>query len=224
MIGFAEVKDVTFLRIDIAGKGYSRHQIERIAGILADGGLGIIPTDTVYGLASPATDAEAVKRLLRIKRRSPGKPMTVQIASHSDADRLCVADGPLARYLAAEYWPGPLTLVLPRRPGLDLPFQGPETLGLRMPDHGFCLDLIDEAGYLVVPSANLSGGAPPASPEQIPGGLLESVDFIVDGGLCREGMESTVVRLTDGCEVLREGAVPAADIMRIASAYVEGSS
>lgn len=204
----------SMFRMKIEQAGFSSGDVERVAQILASGGVGIIPTDTVYGLAALAAHDGAVRRLLEIKGRPAGKPPPVQISNVADADRLTFAGEPDAVALMEKFWPGPLTLVLRRREGIDLPFQEGESLGLRMPDNDFCLRLIDAAGFLAVPSANRSGEPPPASAEEVAREIVGLADFIVDGGVCGGGVESTVVDLTGELQVLREGAVTREEIER----------
>src|SRR5450830_1912433 len=127
-------------RVKIEKAGFSSSDVERAAEILVSGGVGIIPTDTVYGLAALAVNEGAVERLLEIKERPAGKPPPVQISKVADADRLAFADEPDAIALMEKFWPGPLTLVLRRREGIDFPFQERENLALRM-DSAFCLEL-----------------------------------------------------------------------------------
>ena len=198
--------------VNIKQAGFSSGDVERAAQILISGGVGIIPTDTVYGLAAMAANDDAVKRLIEVKGRPAGKPFTVQISKTADADRLAFADEHDAVALMEKFWPGPLTLVLRRREGIDLPFQDSERLGLRIPDNDFCLQLIETAGFLVVPSANRSGESPPASVEEVAPEIVGVVDFIVDGGTCEGGVESTVVDLTGVLQVPREGALTRAEI------------
>jgi len=201
-------------RMKIEQAGFSSGDVERTAQILLSGGVGIIPTDTVYGLAALAAHDGAVKRLLEIKERPAGKPLPVQISKVADAHRLTFADEPDAVALMEKFWPGPLTLVLRRREGIDLPFQEGESLGLRMPDNDFCLQLIETAGFLAVPSANRSGEPPPASVEEVAREIVGLVDFVIDGGARGGGVESTVVDLTGVLRVLREGAVTREEIER----------
>lgn len=197
--------------------GFHEHgDAERVAEILGKGGVGIIPTDTVYGLAASALDREAVLRLLDIKGRAPDKPLPVHVSSAGEADTLAFAGRPPGDVLMEAFWPGPLTLVMERRPGVDIPLQPPDTVGLRVPDHRFCLEVLRRAGCLVVPSANLTGRPPPSLPADIAEEIMDRVDFMVDGGRCPGGVPSTVVDLTDGLRVLREGAIPAEEILDVA--------
>ena len=194
-----------------------RGALAEAAGLLARGGIGVIPTDTVYGLAALASSEAAVERLESIKARPAEKPFPIHVPGMRQAERLAYLD-PVAGALARRFWPGPLTLVLPRRPGVELSGGDAATIGLRVPDCWVCLALADVAGPLVVPSANFAGEPAPASFDQVSGALLELVDFAIDAGRCDGGVESTVADLTEGIEVLREGAIPAAEVRRIAGA------
>ncbi len=187
---------------------FDRGDIERCAEALRGGAIGVIPTDTVYGIAALASDAGAVERVMRIKERAPDKPLPVQVASVRDANLLGVADGPAAVALIERFWPGPLTLVMERRPVVELPCQPGGTIGIRIPASPFCLALIKEAGYLVAPSANPRGAPAPQAADGLAQEIRDAVDFVVDAGSCPGGVESTVVDISAGVEVLREGAIP----------------
>jgi L-threonylcarbamoyladenylate synthase len=204
------------LRISIAERGFTENDLELAAAVLASGGLGIMPTDTVYGLVALAENADAVARLFDIKGRPADKPLPIQVAKVEDADRLTYADAPEARRLMEAFWPGPITLVMKLRPGPRLPHQDPESLGIRIPDCAFCLALIERAGFLVVPSANFSGEPAPVSLDGVSGDLQRLAGFVVDGGACPVGLESTVVDLTSGLEILREGAIPEVEVSSVA--------
>jgi L-threonylcarbamoyladenylate synthase len=203
-------------RIDIMA-GFTPGDVERAAKALLGGGLGVIPTDTVYGIAALASNKEAVAKVFEIKQRSLDKPLPVHVASIREVNALAEADGAAAATLAARFWPGPLTIVLTRRtgPGTRLPLQPAESIGLRIPYDMFCLSLIEHAGYLVVPSANLPGAPSPRTLEDVPAGIIEQMDFVVNAGACPLGVESTVVDLIGEPAVLREGAVPAADVLEM---------
>ena len=201
------------LRIDVEGPGFVIEQVEQAAGLLEAGGIGVIPTDTVYGLCALATDRVAVEKVFRIKGRPLSKPLPLQVSGKGQAGELAVIDGPQVTRLMDAFWPGPLTLILPKRRDVDLPWQDSPDIGLRVPDCPFCLALLERVGWLVVPSANFSGAEPPVSFADVDAALLEAVDFAVQGGACPIGIESTVVSVTAGLEVLREGAIPSGDIM-----------
>lgn len=201
-------------RIATTQDGFSPEEVERCTRALRAARTGIIPTDTVYGIAALATDPDAVSRILEIKERPPDKPLPVQADSLESAARLAAFDDPIAWALARSFWPGALTLVLKRRGRLELPFQDDDTIGIRVPASAVCRALAGEAGFLVVPSANPPGMASPVEPSVIDRRMIDAADFMVDAGPCPGGVESTVVSLLDGIKVLREGAIPAETIMR----------
>lgn len=196
--------------------GFAPGQVELACAFLEKGAVGVMPTDTVYGLVALAEQSGAVARIFELKGREASKPLPVLVADRKDAEALVFADRPDARRLMEAFWPGPLTLVMRRRPGVELPFQDPGTLGLRMPDCPFCLAVIERAGFIVAPSANLSGEPPPTCFDDVDQELLRSVGFALDGGACAGGVQSTVVGLTGEIEVLREGAIPAKTVLAVA--------
>lgn len=188
----------------------SDEDLARAATILRDGGLVAIPTETVYGLAVRADDADAVARLFAAKDRPPDNPLIVHVA---DVDGvLAVARGitPLAHDLLARHAPGPLTLVLPARD--DLPRSvtaGLDTVAVRIPDHPVALRLLRLTGLpLAAPSANRSTRPSPTRAEHVVADLDGRIDAVVDGGATRIGLESTVVDARGAVPViLREGGI-----------------
>jgi L-threonylcarbamoyladenylate synthase len=190
----------------------SPQSIERAAALLRAGGLVAMPTETVYGLAANAMDGEAVARIFEAKGRPRFNPLIVHVADWAEAERLAEF-GNEARRLADALWPGPLTLVVPRRAdaGLsDLVSAGLPTVALRMPRHDAARALIRAAGVPVAaPSANPSGRVSPTTAAHVAADLGDRVDMILDGGPATEGLESTIVALDGGLAVmLRAGAVP----------------
>ncbi|MEX0342222.1 MAG: L-threonylcarbamoyladenylate synthase [Erythrobacter sp.] len=186
--------------------------IARAAQILRDGGLVAVPTETVYGLAAKADSDEAVARIYKAKGRPSFNPLIVHVASVDQA-RSLAEFSPEAERLAAEYWPGPLTLVLPRRTDNKLSAAvtaGLDTLALRMPSHPIMQNLLDVAGLpIAAPSANRSGFISPTSPEHVLSSLDGRIDGVIDGGTCARGLESTIVAIRDGgrTELLRPGPI-----------------
>lgn len=185
-------------------------RIAELATRLRDGGLVAFPTETVYGLGADATNSDAVLSIYETKGRPRFNPLIVHCADLAMAETL-VAFSPVARRLAEAFWPGPLTLVLPRREdgGLsDLVTAGLETVGVRVPDHALALALIRAAGRpLAGPSANPSGRLSPTTAEQVIAGFAGKVP-VLDGGACVAGVESTILKI-DGDVVtqLRAGAL-----------------
>ncbi len=186
--------------------------IARAVHILRDGGLVAVPTETVYGLAARADSDTAVARIYEAKGRPSFNPLIVHVASLEQA-REFAEFPPAAQRLAREYWPGPLTLVLPRHRGARLApavTAGLETLALRIPAHPVMRALLDRAGFpLAAPSANRSGFISPTSPAHVLASLDGRIDAVLDGGECERGLESTIaaVRADGSVEVLRPGPI-----------------
>ena len=182
--------------------------LARAAAILRAGGLVIYPTETVYGLAADALSPEAVQRVFHAKGRPAAQPLPVQIGQAADIDSLAQDIPAEARALIAAFFPGPLTLVLPRRPAVpDLVTGGGETVGLRMPDHPVALGVLRAfGGPLVCPSANITTHPAPLSAADALADLEGRVDLILDGGPTTDRTPSTVLDLTTRpARLLREG-------------------
>jgi L-threonylcarbamoyladenylate synthase len=182
----------------------------RAAACLRAGGLVAFPTETVYGLGVDALNRAAVQRLFAAKQRPANDPLIVHVARMDDVAALVDAVPPPARALAARFWPGPLTMVMRRAPGVpDEVTAGLETVGVRMPAHPVAHALIAAAGVpIAAPSANLFSRPSPTRAEHVLHDLDGRIDLIVDGGPTDVGLESTVIDLTAGSPVvLRPGAV-----------------
>lgn len=186
--------------------------IARAAAILRDGGLVAVPTETVYGLAARADSDAAVAGIYEAKGRPSFNPLIVHVASMERARSLAEFT-PEAEALAARYWPGPLTLVLPRRRDAGLAgavTASLDTLALRMPAHPVMRAVLEESGLaLAAPSANRSGFISPTSAAHVLASLDGRIDAVLDGGDCERGLESTIaaVRADGSVEVLRPGPV-----------------
>lgn len=180
---------------------------------LRGGGLCVVPTETVYGLAADARNPAAVLRIFDTKGRPADHPLIVHLADTGDLDSWAHDIPAYARLLAAAYWPGPLTLVLPRLPSVsDAVTGGQDTVGLRVPAHELTRRLIREFGSgLAAPSANRFGKVSPTTAQHVVddiGALLRPTDAILDGGPCPIGVESTIVDCTGAApRLLRSGAV-----------------
>ena len=170
------------------------------ASVLKRGGLVAIPTETVYGLAANAFDEKAVARIFEAKGRPSYDPLIVHIADAAALDQLVRTVYPEARLLAEKFWPGPLTLVLPRKesvPGLVT--AGLDTVGIRVPDHPLTRTLLAMLDFpLAAPSANPFGYVSPTSPAHVAEQLGERIDAILDGGVTRVGLESTIIGFPEG--------------------------
>ncbi|MEV8441668.1 L-threonylcarbamoyladenylate synthase [Actinosynnema sp. NPDC051121] len=199
----------------VVGVAAGTGDIDRAAAVLRAGGLVAIPTETVYGLGADAEDPAAVARVFQVKGRPPSHPLIVHIAG---AERLgdWVADVPdTARLLAERFWPGPLTLVLRRGPRVPLEATGGlETVAVRVPAHPVALALLSAfGGAVAAPSANRFGSVSPTTADHVRAELGDAVDFVLDGGPCQVGVESTIVDATNETpSILRPGGVTREDL------------
>lgn len=186
--------------------------VARAAGLLRAGGLVAFPTETVYGLGADARDGRAVAGIFAAKGRPAFNPLIVHVPDPTAAMRLAVLPE-AARILAAAFWPGPLTLVVPQRPdaGLSpLVATGLPTVGLRVPAHPVAQALLAAAGCPVAaPSANPSGRVSPTTADHVLAGLAGRIDAVLDGGACPLGLESTIVGFDPDPVILRPGGVTA---------------
>lgn len=186
-----------------------RDAIAAAARCLAAGGLVAFPTETVYGLGADASDGEAIARLYAAKGRPAFNPLIAHIGSR-EAARTLAQFNPAAERLAT-FWPGPLTLVLPKRPGIavaDLATAGLDTIALRIPAHPVARDLLGAFGKpIVAPSANRSGHVSPTTAGHVLADLRGRVDLILDGGQTPVGLESTIVACLDRPTLLRAGGI-----------------
>jgi len=200
--------------------------LRRLAAALRQGELVAIPTETVYGLAAHALDAKACRAIFRAKRRPANDPLIVHVLDLGHAEEL--ADFNLAaRRLARRFWPGPLTLVLPKKacvPGI-VTSDGP-TVAIRAPAHPLARRLLRLAKIpLAAPSANLFGYISPTTAAHVREGLGSRIPHILDGGACAVGVESTVLDMTNPKKprVLRPGAVTAAQLEKFLGVKVHGA-
>jgi L-threonylcarbamoyladenylate synthase len=194
--------------------------IARASAVLKAGGLVALPTETVYGLAARADSDAAVAAIYRAKGRPDFNPLIVHVTDVAEAETLAMLDE-RAHRLAAAFWPGALTMVLPRRSDAGLASAitaGLETVALRCPAHGTMRAVLAAAGLpLAAPSANRSGGVSPTSAAHVAASLGGKVDLILDGGTCEAGIESTIVALRTGgtWQILRPGPVTEVQISAV---------
>ncbi|MEJ5977090.1 L-threonylcarbamoyladenylate synthase [Novosphingobium sp. PS1R-30] len=206
----ASIRPTPIRQADAAG-------IASAAEALRAGGLVALPTETVYGLAARADSDRAVAAIYRAKGRPDFNPLIVHVLDLAEAERLAVLDE-RAQRLAEAFWPGPLTLVLPRRAEAPLAAAvtaGLATVALRCPAHPIMRAVLAAAGLpLAAPSANRSGAVSPTRAEHVAASLAGKVDLVIDGGACEAGIESTIVALRGdgGWQALRPGPIAQAQI------------
>lgn len=189
-------------------------KLERAAEVLKKGGLVAFPTETVYGLGANFQDESAIEKVYRAKRRPRKKPLTVHIAN---INYLRSVVGDISKFesrLIRKFWPGPLTLIFRSKEG--------KKIGFRMPSNRIAQDLINKAGIpIVAPSANISGGPPPKTAEEVLSDLDGRIDMVIDGGPTQVGTESTVIDLTTlPPKVLRSGAIDPEDIFNLKNVLI----
>src|SRR5579864_3935056 len=181
------------------------------ARVLAEGGLIGFPTETVYGLGADATNPQAVARLYQAKGRPAFNPLIAHVGDLQAARKIARFDA-LASRLAEAFWPGPLTLVLPKAqncPVADLATAGLDTVAIRIPAHPVARDILRAfGGAVVAPSANISGQVSPTTAAHVASDLTGRVDLILDGGPVAVGVESTIVACFDEAMLLRPGGLP----------------
>jgi L-threonylcarbamoyladenylate synthase len=199
--------------------GTGEDDLRKAGAALAAGRLVVIPTETVYGLGADAFDADAVARVFEAKARPSFDPLIVHISSLDGIAKVARSLPPLARRLAESLWPGPLTLILPKRPEVpDIVTSGLDTVALRFPSHPVARKIIEYSGTAVAaPSANPFGYISPTTAAHVAQTLGDKVDYIVDGGPCAVGVESTVLDVSgDGLPtLLRPGGMPLERIREI---------
>jgi L-threonylcarbamoyladenylate synthase len=193
--------------------------------ILRGGGLVAFPTDTVYGVGALAFDGAAVESIYAAKERPVEKAIPVLLGDISDLNKVASAVPPMALTLAVHFWPGPLTLVVPKHPDLPEAVSATATVGVRLPDHPVARALLRTAGPLAVTSANRSGEANPSTAREVLEQLGGRIALIIDGGRTPGGVPSTVVDCTGaGLQILRAGPLGLDDIRTVLGGKFSPSS
>lgn len=181
--------------------------------VLQRGGLVAFPTDTVYGVGSLVFDGQAVESIYAAKDRPVEKAIPVLIADAADMEKVGTIIPAVAHQLAARFWPGPLTCIIPKQPTLPEAVSATDTVGVRIPDHAVARALLRAAGPMAVTSANLSGQPSPSTAEEVFAQLGGRIDLILDGGKTPGGVPSTLVDCTAAeLKILREGPISLAEI------------
>ena len=206
--------------------GVLQREIEKGVKILQKGGVIAFPTDTVYGLGADAFNSTAVERIYEIKNRPKHRQLPLLIA---DVERLVTLADPIpeiAWFLARRFWPGGLTLVLSKTDSVPAYLASGPTIAVRVPDHPVCLAIIQQVGNPIIgTSANISGQPAALTAEEVGQQLGGKLDFIINGGKCPGGKESTVVDIT--CEspiILRQGIILSHEIDKAYKEYLEVKS
>ena len=207
---------------------YGSDAISRAAALVARGQPVAVPTETVYGLAADARDSNAVARIYAAKGRPDFNPLIVHVPDLAVAERLGVF-GEIERTLAARFWPGPLTLVVPRThdcPVARIATAGLDTIAIRVPAHRAMRALLETTGApLAAPSANASGRVSPTKADHVLASLDGRIALVIDDGPTRAGVESTIARVKDGAiEILRPGPVTAAMLGEASGLPVTGAT
>lgn len=201
--------------------------VKQAAEMLKQGLLVAFPTETVYGLGADARNRVSVAGIFESKQRPQFDPLIVHVASLQQVQEITTEFSPRARRLADHFWPGPLTLVLPKHPRIpDLVTSGLDGVGVRIPDHSLARELLTAVGRPVAaPSANPFGGISPTTAQHVLDGLQGRVDGILDGGPCGVGVESTVISLMDATPMLlRPGGLPKEDIEAVIGPIAQATS
>lgn len=187
--------------------------IQLALDVLKDGGLVAFPTDTVYGVGALVFDGKAVESIYAAKDRPIEKAIPVLIADAEDMDKVGMDIPDVARRIAARFFPGPLTCIIPKQPTLPSAVSATSTVGVRVPDHEVTRALLRAAGPMAVTSANISGQPSPSTAEEVFAQLNGRIALIIDGGKTPGGVPSTVVDCTaNEIKILREGPISLEEI------------
>ena len=198
--------------------GHQTEAIREAASIIQNGGVVAFPTETVHGLGADAFNPEAVARIFELKNRPRFDPLIVHVAELSDVEKIWLKADDRAKKLMERFWPGPLTIVLPKRPEVpDIVTAGLPTVAVRLPSHPVALSLIREARTpIAAPSANPFGYLSPTTAEHVQDQLGDGIEIILDGGRCPVGIESTIIALyQEEPLLLRPGGTPLEEIERV---------
>jgi L-threonylcarbamoyladenylate synthase len=193
------------------------NSLKEAASIIRNGGLVAFPTETVYGLGANAFDVLAVAKIFEVKRRPRFDPIIVHIANFKDLERLTLRVDERVKELTQKFWPGPLSLVLPKSNLVpDIVSAGLKDVAIRMPSHPLALKLIKKAKVpIAAPSANLFGCLSPTRAEHVVEQIGNDIDLIIDGGKCPIGIESTVLYLGSKPIILRLGGLVVEEIEKV---------
>ncbi len=203
-----------------------QEQVEKGVKILKAGGIVAFPTDTVYGLGADISNSDAVEAIYEAKKRPRHLPLPLLISEMSQIGAVAGTVSQLTLFLARHFWPGGLTLILPKAASLPTCFTDQPTIAVRVPDHPIPLALVQGLGKPIIgTSANTSGKTSALTADEVKQQLGDRVDFIIDGGKCLNGDESTVVDATGEVPViLRHGIIPQREIGRAFGEYCKAQN
>tara|TARA_B100000282_G_scaffold265513_1_gene216680 strand:+ start:231 stop:1211 length:981 start_codon:yes stop_codon:yes gene_type:complete len=188
--------------------------VEVCASCLSNGDVCVLPTETVYGLAGSAISSNAIKKIYKIKGRPPNNPLIVHVLDHESAFDFCHTNN-VSKILADAFWPGPLTFILPKKDIISNSVTaGLDTVAVRSPAHPLFRKVLEKVEFpIAAPSANLSTQISPTSKRDVLDAMGKNCPYILDGGTCNFGIESTVIDLTDSpVKILRHGPISASEI------------
>jgi L-threonylcarbamoyladenylate synthase len=200
-------------------------QVDRAIEIVKGGGIVAFPTDTVYGLGGDAFNSEVAERIYRVKQRPRSLPLPVLLAGSTQVDAVVEFTPGIARFLMKCFWPGGLTLVLPKRASLpEIISAGSDNVAIRIPNHVVPLTIIHGLGAPIIgTSANISDKPSPVTAQEVEQQLGSEIDLIINTDRCPGGLESTVVDVTGETPViLRQGIIPEDEIKRACQEYAPG--
>lgn len=192
--------------------------ISKAASLLSEGKLVAIPTDTVYGLAANALDSNAIKDIYSVKSRPMNMPILTMIDKVERVNLLSQELPSMAQPLVDKYWPGALTLILKANENLpEILLANGDTVGVRVPNHKMTLNLLSQiATPLAVTSANISGQPSPTTAQEVNQQTGDKIDYILDGGTCSIGIESTIVSFNENeLKIIRQGAIHQKDLHQL---------
>jgi len=209
-------KRVEILKID--PNYIEKEKITKAANFIKKGKLVAFPTETVYGLGVDGLNIEAIKLLLKVKKRPQGKPISLLISDFNDIEKLGKDIPQNAWKIIDKFWPGPLTIILFATDLVPEIIRGKKlTVGIRMPNNKIALSLIESSQTpIACPSANISGTKEPTTPKEVIANLKDKIDLIIDGGKTKVGIASTVLDLTDKTPtIIRQGAISAKKLLKV---------
>jgi L-threonylcarbamoyladenylate synthase len=190
--------------------------IQEALKILRAGGLVAFPTDTVYGLGALAFNGKAVESIYAAKDRPAEKAIPILLGDLDDLPKVTSSLPPMAAKLASRFWPGPLTLVVPKNPNLPEAVSATDTVALRVPDHEVARAILRAAGPMAVTSANISGQLSPVTADQVFAQLGGRIELIINGGRTPGGMPSTLVDCTGNAPtILRDGPISMTELLSV---------